>query len=134
MERTERARARACGREREREKGEGEKGLVVCRGLTIPLRRPSLGWMGVGRGGGRRNYAKNVQLVNRVRGGGARVLGDGDGGPGKGASTGVLVWCAMTVNPLLSVPLCLSLSAGAGYIRVRVVVRGKTVETMILGR
>lgn len=63
------------------EGGSGEKGLVVCRGLTIPLRRPSLGWMGVGRGGGRRNYAKNVQLVNRARGGGARVLGGGDGVP-----------------------------------------------------
>lgn len=71
-----------CVEGTEREREGGEKGLVVCRGLTtIPLRRPSLGWMGVGRGGGRRNYAKNVQLVNRARGGGARVLGDGDGVP-----------------------------------------------------
>lgn len=84
LERTE-SRAQVCGREGEGEGdgegGRGEKGLVVCRGLTIPLRRPSLGWMGVGRGGGRRNYAKNVQLVNRARGGGARVLGGGDGVP-----------------------------------------------------
>lgn len=56
--------------------------------------------MGVGRGGGWRNYAKNVQLVNRARGGGAGFGGRGwRTGPGKGASTGVLVWCAMTLDP-----------------------------------
>lgn len=43
----------------------------MCRGLAIP--RPSL----PGGLGGRRNYAKNVQLVNRARGGGAGFGGEG---------------------------------------------------------
>lgn len=45
-------------------------------------------------------------------------------GPGKGASTGVLVWCAMTVNPPLSVSLSLPLSLLVQGIYVCVVVWG----------
>ena len=60
-----------------------------------PPSRPSLAWMGVGRSGGWRNYAKNVQLVNRARGAGF----GGRGWSRKGSEQGVLVWCAMTLDP-----------------------------------
>lgn len=57
----------------------------MCRGLTIPLRvRPWRGW-GLGMGGGWRNYAKNVQLVNRARGAGF----GGRGWSRKGSEQGV---------------------------------------------
>ena len=58
---SERARARERERERERE------AVVVCRELAIPPFRPlSSLEEGVGEGTGWRNYAKNVQLVNRA--------------------------------------------------------------------
>lgn len=121
LERTE-SRAQVCGREGEgeggrrgRERGEG----VGC--VSRVYNPPSPSVLGVDGGWQGRREAKlceecaiSEQSTRWRRAG----FGGRGWGPGKGASTGVLVWCAMTVNPPLSVSLSPSLSAGAGYIRV----------------
>lgn len=99
-----------CVEGTEREREGGEKGLVVSRAYYNP---PSPSVLGVDGGWQGRREAKlceecaiSEQSTRWRRAG----FGGRGWGPGKGARTGVLVWCAMTVNPLLSVSLSLSLS------------------------